>query len=122
MQLSDLTRTIAQLPPVAAARKQRCVVAHGLLRAARPAVVASLAEGRAEPFLVVTAHVSSDVALAEQLSQWSPRRVVLFPSIDALPYERVRLDRSVLAQRETVLNDLSSGEAAIVVASARALL
>lgn len=121
MTLTYLTNVIAGLDPVSSVLGARTSVC-GLLRAAKPAVVAGLA-GRTEgPVLVVVSHPQDAHTLAEELRRWTQREVLLFPAIEALPYERVRLDRALLAERESVVQRLSGGETPIVVAPVRAVM
>jgi transcription-repair coupling factor (superfamily II helicase) len=123
MKLLGLTRFIRQLDPFAALRsRQGHSRVFGLLRAAYPAVLAVLANDSDAPLLVVTAHPQAAHDLAEDLRLWADRPVRHFPAIESLPYERVRLDRAVLAERETVAQAVFGGEPTIVVAPVRALL
>lgn len=72
--------------------------------------------------VVVTAHPQAAQELMHELPGWTSRRVELFPAIESLPYERVRIDPAVLAQRRAVARDLSAGNPVIAVAPVRALL
>src|SRR5947209_4811832 len=92
----------------------------GLLGAARPAVAAALA--KRHQLLVVTAHPQAAADFASEMRRWLDEPVGQFPAIQALPYERVQVDRSVLAERETVLHGLASGSPRVVVSPIRALL
>jgi transcription-repair coupling factor (superfamily II helicase) len=123
MHLTGITRLIASLPAVERLRPSReRTRVFGLLGAARPAVFAAIAESRVESCLIVTAHPHTATDLAQELATWTDRPVALFPAVEALPYEQVRLDREVLAARERVVRDLRSGNGRIVVAPTRALL
>ena len=123
MKLTGITRLISGLEPVSALRASRGhVSAFGLLAAARPALSAALAHGDPYPYLIVTSHPHTARELAEELRCWSERRISFFPAIEALPYERVRLDRAILAEREAAVSALATGDGGIVVAPARALL
>lgn len=123
MHLTGITRLISALEPVSAlcsGRGPRRVF--GLLNAAKPAFAAALSESLAEPVLIVTGHPQAAHDLAQEIAHWTDRSVALFPATESLPYERVRLDRNLLAQRDTVLRELSRGALDIVVAPARAIL
>jgi len=123
MNLTGLTHRIARIEPIARLRSERGQIrVFGLSNAARPALCAALAEGEAGPLLVITPHPQTARELAEDLRCWSDRSVAFFPAVEALPYERVRLDRTVLAQREAAVAGLSSGLIEIVVTPVRALL
>lgn len=121
MTLSGLTQAVSNLPQIASLRaaKQPVRVA-GLLNAARPAVIAALHDSR--QMLVVTAHPQTAYDLARELQRWVDDRVTHFPAIEALPYERVQIDRAVVSARDAVIHALARGEAPIVVAPVRALL
>lgn len=121
MKLTGLTSLIAGLEPVSAARRSSDPVrVYGLLAAARPTVIAALAGDRSA--LCVAPHPQSAADLAEELHFWTDQPVVLFPALEALPYERVHLNRSILSERESIVHDLALGSPRIVVAPARALL
>ena len=102
----------------------------GLLRAARPALLAALARDLNRPMLVVVGSVERARALASSLRDWSPapERVWRFPEPLALFYERAPWTTEVIAGRLRVLSALFSrrapapGQELIVVASARALM
>jgi transcription-repair coupling factor (superfamily II helicase) len=120
MQLVGLTRFISHLDPVAGLRgRAGRTRVYGLLAAARPAVTAALVEG---PAIIVVAHPQAAQDLAADLRVWTDHDVELFPAHEALPYERVRVDRAVLTQRETVAQRLSAGEPIVAVSSVRALM
>ena len=123
MSLTGLTNVIAQFPdigpPDAGGHSRRIF---GLLHAAKPAVAAALSGAASNPVLLVTAHPQSAHHLAEELQCWTDRRIALFPAIESLPYERVRLDKTVLAAREATAAAVRSGEVDVVVAPVRALL
>ncbi len=94
----------------------------GLLGAAKPAVAAALAHNAGTQSLLVTAHAQGARDLVHELSLWTDQHVVEFPAIESLPYERVHIDRTVLAQRASIGRDVLAGERQIVVASIRALM
>src|SRR5438105_3404699 len=119
MHLPGISQLISRLDAVSELSSEEGASSiFGLLVAARPAVAAALAERVRRPLLVVTAQAHTAQELAEEIGRWSARSVALFPALDALPYERVRLDREVLAQRESVRQDLATGKAEIVIAPA----
>ncbi|HEX6507007.1 MAG TPA: transcription-repair coupling factor [Chloroflexota bacterium] len=123
MTLIGLTEFLSELEPlseVLASDKQARV--HGLLHAARPAVMGATAQLRRGPVLVVTPHPQEAYDLAQELPLWTGRSVALFPALESLPYERVHLDRQAVAQRETVAAAAQQGGVDIVIAPARALL
>jgi transcription-repair coupling factor (superfamily II helicase) len=123
MKLTGLTSLLSQLEPlgtVTAARGHLRI--HGLLRASTPAVLATIAEQRSEILFVVAAHPFAAQELADELGFWTHKSVMFYPAIETLPYERVRLDRGVIAAREAVLQSLHARNVDIVVASARAML
>jgi transcription-repair coupling factor (superfamily II helicase) len=123
MSLFGLTTHISSLEPVAAlVRNPGSRRVYGLLSAARPAVTAAVTERVDGAVLVVTAHLQSAVDLAQELAQWTDRDVQLYPALDTLPYERVRIDRTVLAQRERVARAVADNDAIVVVAPVRGLL
>jgi transcription-repair coupling factor (superfamily II helicase) len=99
----------------------------GLLRAARPAVLAALASNLERPTLVVAGSVERAKALAHSLRDWSsaPEHVLSFPEPLALFYERAPWTDEVIAGRLQVLSAFQSPTAPpplIIVASARALM
>jgi transcription-repair coupling factor (superfamily II helicase) len=123
MTLLALTRILTALEPLADLRnRSESVRASGLLQAARPAVIAALSEGSHDPVLVLTSHAQAAHELAEELRQWTNRRVTFFPALESLPYERVRMDRAAVATRETVAAAATRGHVDIVVAPIRAIL
>jgi len=123
MKLSGLSSLLAQLEPLQSiARGPRRARTFGLLGAAKPAVAAALAHNAGTQTLLVTAHAQGARDLVHELSLWTDQRVVEFPAIESLPYERVHIDRTVLAQRASIGRDILAGEQHIVVASIRALM
>src|SRR5579863_7959051 len=110
MKLTGITHALAELDPIAELRRApHGSRIYGLLGAARPAAIAALVEDGAHPGLVVTPHPQETQALVEDLRGWSSRDVLLFPALEALPYERVRLDRAVLADRQAAAQVLADG-------------
>ena len=77
----------------------------GLLRAARPALLAALASDLQRPMLVVAGSVERAKSLASSLRDWSPAPecVWYFPEPLALFYERVPWTEEVIAGRLRVL-------------------
>ena len=121
MPLTALSDLISRLPQVAVPHGDSRPV-FGLLRASRPAVAAALAARNDGPVVVITAHPHGALDMCHELSEWTDRSVAHFPAVEALPFERVRLDRNVLAQRETVVRDLLGDTSQVIVAPVRALM
>src|SRR5579884_3915407 len=121
MTLESLQQAIRSLDTFRTARGARHARLMGLLRDAVPAVIASMRHASA-PLLVVTAHPQDAQEMASSLSAWLGEKVILLPAVETMPYERGRLDRDVLGQREEARRLLESGQAAVVVAPIRALL
>ncbi len=123
MQLSGLTRLLADHPAVAEpAQSTETARLFGLLRAARPAVIAATAEHLPGALLVVVAHPQEAHELTHELPVWTDREVLHFPALETLPYERVHLDRLVLGEREAVLRALDAEGRGVIVATARAIM
>jgi transcription-repair coupling factor (superfamily II helicase) len=123
MQLSGISSLLARLPALdSLTDRSDPVRAYGLLSAAKPAVLAALRSRLDGPLLIVAAHPHRARELSEELPAWTGRSVSLFPAIESLPYERVHLDRTLVSQRERLLQDMDEDRADIVVAPARALL
>jgi len=102
----------------------------GLLRAARPALLAALASDLRRPALVIAGSVERAKVLAASLRDWSPSPECIwqFPEPLALFYERAPWTAEVIAGRLRVLSALYArhapvpGRELVVVASARALM
>jgi transcription-repair coupling factor (superfamily II helicase) len=123
MSLAPLARLVANLDPLAPVRsRDKSVRVSGLLQAARPAVIAGLAESSQRPSLVITGHAQAAHDLAAELAEWSDRRVTFFRALESMPYERVHMDRAAVATRETIAAAVARGDVDIVVAPIRALL
>lgn len=123
MSLTGLTARLSTLDPIAdLGRPSATSRIFGLLSAARPAATAAISGDIRGPVLVVTAHLQSAVDISQELSQWTDRDILLYPALDTLPYERLRIDRSVLAQRERVARAVAHGAEIIIAAPVRALL
>ena len=133
MDVSGLLATVEALEPYQALRADlasgEVLPPLGLLRAARPALLATLARDLERPMLVIAGSVERAKTLAHSLRDWSPvpERILRFPEPLALFYERVPWTGEVIASRLRVLSALSlpreggqGGE--IVIASARALM
>ena len=134
MNVSGLLSLFDQLPAygelVANLGGGRRARALGLLRAARPALLAALACDLDRPLLVVVGQAERAAALMESLRAWlpAPERVMRFP--EPLPhfYERAPWSRQVVSGRLRVLTALSAKSpplapaSPVVVASARALM
>jgi transcription-repair coupling factor (superfamily II helicase) len=109
--------------------------AQGLLRAARPALLAALARDLQRSMLVIVGSVERAKALAHSLRDWSPtpERILRFPEPLTLFYERVPWTDEVISGRLQVLSAFQSTPLSstgsspvspplVVVASARALM
>ncbi len=101
----------------------------GLLRTARPALVAALARDLDHPILLVAGSVERARALHQSLRHWhpDPARVLRFPEPPTLFYERAPWTQEVISGRLAVLCGLAFPPPAqtggmVVVASARALM
>lgn len=97
----------------------------GLLRSARPAVVAALARDLGRPILLVVGSVARARALHQALTDWHPEpaRVLRLPEPPTLFYERAPWPRETVAARLAVLRALlDPPPGLVVVASARALM
>lgn len=84
--------------------------------------MAALLEGSRRQALVVTPHPQAAEELVGELQRWSTGKIALFPAIESLPYERVHLDRALIASREATAQAIAAAEVDIVVAPVRALL
>ena len=129
-QLGQLLQLIGYLPgyqQLLNELKQKHGVTAVALNAARPYLVAALAESLRRPGLLVTAQPEHARALYDQLSSWSMgNRVMLFPEPDVLPYERLTPDSSTGLDRIQVLAALAGSgkdnDMPFIVASAAALV
>ncbi|PDW02487.1 transcription-repair coupling factor [Candidatus Viridilinea mediisalina] len=94
--------------------------------AARPPIVAALAQLLDAPLLYLLPSPDAALRVAEDLGQWcDAERILLYPAADALPYEHMSPGNQVLAARLRVLHALHTLEAApkpIIVAPVKALL
>jgi len=99
----------------------------GLLRAARPFLLAALARDLQRPVLVVAGSVERAKTLAHSLRDWSPAagHILRFPEPLTLFYERAPWTDEVIIDRLRVLSAFSpplGGRQGVVIASARALM
>ena len=98
----------------------------GLMRAARPALLAALARDLERPMLVVAGTVERAKGLAQSLGDWTlaPERIQRFPEPLTLFYERAPWTDEVVSGRLRVLSSLQSSSTFpfIITASARALM
>ncbi len=123
MTLVGLTQFLSQLDFLSSLDADpECRRITGLLSAARPAVLASLVHRRSRPSLVLVPHAQQAHDMYTELSEWSDRRVALYPALDSMPYERVRVDRAVVAARQSIAASVARGDVDVVVASVRALM
>ncbi|MCS7283220.1 MAG: transcription-repair coupling factor [Anaerolineae bacterium] len=129
MALSGLLSWISDLPPwrdlLTDLRSGDVPPPLGLLRAARPAVVAALARDLGRPILLVAGSVPRARALHQALTEWTPpgTAVLRFPEPPVLFYERAPWPRETVAARLAVLRALvAPPPGLVVVASARALM
>jgi transcription-repair coupling factor (superfamily II helicase) len=97
----------------------------GVYHAARPYLVAILAQELPRPLLVLTARSNRARQWVDELRVWLPDEIPVhaFADPDALPYERIPWAPETRQRRLESLSDLLSAERpAVVVASARALM
>jgi transcription-repair coupling factor (superfamily II helicase) len=136
MQLPDILDRVLAQPPVAGllstidAQSERRIRVAPLIGAARPALIAALAQQLRRSMLVVAARLDQAARLREDLCQWlHDEQVLLLPAADALPYEHMSQGAEVIAERLRVLQVLRSwqpdGEdvaAPLIVTTIKALL
>ncbi len=134
MNVSGLLTTIEALEPYQTLRRNLedglSPSPLGLMRAARPPLLAALARDLQRPILIVTGTVERARKLAQSLRDWSadPTSVLRFPQPLSLFYERTPWTEEVIAGRLHVLATLSTwpskkpGSPCLIVASARALM
>ena len=139
MNVSGLLASFELLGPYRALREDlqrgETSPALGLLRAARPALLAALAGDLQRPMLVIVGSVERAKAMAQSLRDWlpTPERILRFPEPLAFFYERAPWTDEVISGRLQVLSAfqplplLAGGSTVdsvplIVVASARALM
>jgi transcription-repair coupling factor (superfamily II helicase) len=130
MRLGGLTALVREAAPVG--RLRACLHEDAAVRltvgvpdAAKPALLAALLDDTQEPALIVAARPARAAALAEEIATFvgDAGRVLLFPEIDAIPYERVQADRDAIEARLQVLETLALPGAVgrIIVTSGMAL-
>ncbi len=98
---------------------------YGLTAAAHAVTTAVLARTLDVPVLLVTAYPDRALQLVEELPSWlgEGRETFLFPSLDALPYDRTVPEPGLMQQRLATLQGLWKTRARpVVVAPVRALL
>ncbi len=107
-QVSSHKRVVALVQMLRDQPSARVHVAPSLT-AARPPLVAALAEQTAGPLLYIVGNSDAALRTREDLCQWlDPDAVQLFPSIDAMPYEPMSPGNDVIAERLRVLRRLAS--------------
>ncbi|MCR4405405.1 MAG: transcription-repair coupling factor [Anaerolineae bacterium] len=96
----------------------------GLLRAARPCLIAALQRDLARPIVVVTGRTEQAAQLHGQLRFWldQPEMALRFTEPDALPYERIPWAAETIRERLMALVALTTARQPVIVASARALM
>ncbi|MBN1122026.1 MAG: transcription-repair coupling factor [Anaerolineae bacterium] len=134
MILSGLLDILREQPPYQSLlndldSRENNHTALGLIRAARPYLIAALASDTEQPVIVITARPDRAYNLAEQLLAWQPELDVLtFPEPNALPYEYAPWGPRTIRARVQVLARLADAslsgdiENTVVVTSARGLL
>lgn len=134
MNVSGLLASFEALEPYRALRddleRGEMPAALGLPRAARPALLAALADDLKRPMLVVVGSVERAKALVSSLRDWSPvpEWIWAFPEPLTFFYERAPWTDEVIAGRLRVLStlyahrDSATGEGLVIVASAHALM
>jgi len=131
MNLSGLLPLLEDMPGyrrlIEGLRAQGAQTPLGLLRAARPYLIACLQRALEVPILVITAQTDEARRLHDQLLAWSerPQEVLLFPEPNTLFYERIPWAAETIRQRLQALTALAEGRAAsspIIVTSARAMM
>ncbi|MGE3984014.1 MAG: transcription-repair coupling factor [Dehalococcoidia bacterium] len=93
--------------------------------AAKPAIIAGIAQEASAPVLIVVPRFGRAHDLVEELSAWlgpeDAARVRLYPQRDILPYERAADDPWDVQQRLETTAAIHAGERVIVVASAESV-
>ncbi|MBN1582315.1 MAG: hypothetical protein JXA89_16535, partial [Anaerolineae bacterium] len=99
-----------------------------LLSAARPYIVAALAQDLQCPIVLVMSRSDQVTGVVDQLRQWlsAPERVLVFSEPEALPYERIPWAAETIQERLRVLAALTRWEKGqptpVIVTSTRALM
>ncbi|MBM2810017.1 MAG: mfd [Chloroflexi bacterium] len=85
-------------------------VRFSLLEAAKPALLATLHEELARPTILLVSRLRRARQLAEEIADWrhDPGSVLVFPELDALPYERMAPGGELLATRLRAMLALAS--------------
>ena len=133
MNISGLLASLELLEPYRTLRQDlargEVLAPLGLLRAARPALLAALARDLKRPMLVIAGPVERAKTLAHSLRDWSPAPecILRFPEPLALFYERAPWTDEVITGRLEVLSAFSSphvggGQEGVIITSARALM
>jgi transcription-repair coupling factor (superfamily II helicase) len=128
--LDHITAEIGASPAVATllqmlAERAQTVHVGPLIGAARPPMVASIAQQHRAPILYVLPNNDAALRAADDLRLWLGADAVWFyPASDALPYEHMSPGPLVLRQRLQVLQALQAGSAVpgVIVATVKALL
>jgi transcription-repair coupling factor (superfamily II helicase) len=105
------------------------VVAATLLAAAGPdgaqqQTIQMASRTQATQLLVLTADPEQANQWADEIGTWLPAgtQVLVFPPLEALPYERSTPEPGIIQQRQIVLDALSTDTAVVIIAPVRALL
>jgi transcription-repair coupling factor (superfamily II helicase) len=133
MDLSGLLALIRDIPAyqelLVEIRERQVEENLSILRAARPYLIAALAQDLQRPIVLAVARPEQVSSTVEQIGQWlpSPWPVLRFAEPEALPYERIPWAAETVRDRLAVLAALVAGQpdgehAPIVVASGRALM
>src|SRR5438067_11703940 len=105
-----LVRDSAYVGALLDALQRGAVARASAIDAARPALAAALHVAHGGPTLLVTARPGRARQLVEELRAWlpDPTIAVLFPEIEAFPYERLPVDPETAAARRAVLAQLAA--------------
>ncbi|MBN1178695.1 MAG: transcription-repair coupling factor, partial [Anaerolineae bacterium] len=132
MNVSGLLAWCSALPSYHTLRKDLETVGTslplGLLRAARPTLLAALSIDLARPLLVIAGSVERSRTLHQSLCHWHPRpeRVLRFPEPPAAFYERTPWSQEAVSGRLSILHGLltlpQEQRGIVIVTSARALM
>ncbi|MHB8576665.1 MAG: transcription-repair coupling factor [Dehalococcoidia bacterium] len=130
MRLHGLLPLIETAAPVAALRARLHEAAFrqiaGVSDAAKPVLLATLLDNATGPVLIVTPRPDRAEAMAEEVALYltDPSRVLVFPELDTIPYERVTIDVEAAEARLRVLKTLAeppAGAPPLVITSGMAL-
>jgi transcription-repair coupling factor (superfamily II helicase) len=106
-------------------RKRADLLSEPVLPAARPGVMASLANAHPGPVLILTGRVDQAELLASRVGAFLPaeRRPHLWDTPQSIPYEQLPYEHAAAADRVCVLDLLARADAApVIVAAARNLM